>query len=601
MSRPAQNVLILIAICVITYFPNLGASHLWEEDEAYFGRTAREMDERGDYIVPYFNGEISLHKPPLMYWVMQGASRLFGPTEFALRFGSPLFAIGSVLLTWQLGRRLFSERVGFWSGLVLATCLHFALVSRAAVADPELIFFCTLPIVLFVGGTRLSQARRDAAGSGAGPIRGADLSWPRWEGAYASMGIAALAKGPVGIVLPMAVIGLFLLLSQADGISSLHHTARIVRGRFAVWLLRVFWPPTFFRTVWEMRPLTALAVVGIVAVPWYWAVGVRTDGEWLRGFFLVHNVDRFMQSFENHRGGPLYYVIAICIGTFPWCMFNYQAVRQTIDGLCSRNDARPAYLLLAAWIAVWVGAFTLAGTKLPHYVLPAYPALAVIFGRFVATWTSDAQEFGRGWLRAAWSTPIIVGIGLAVVVLVLVQRYVPGEACLALLGLIPLAGGVVGLIADEFGRRRLAVAAISGTAVLFLIGLLGWGAVRVDRHQKSPVVAAWIHELALGRRVPLAAHGCFEASLLYYCDQNIERLGPQKTAAQFFAAHPGKACLLTTDRHYAEIRDQLPSDVAILRETQRFLKPEQLLLLGRQSAATTADSLKPDIKYPSAN
>ncbi|MCP4815921.1 MAG: hypothetical protein GY888_25680, partial [Planctomycetaceae bacterium] len=206
---------------------------------------------------------------------------------------------------------------------------------------------------------------------------------------YGAMGLACLVKGPVGVVLPTAVLGLFLLFEHADLMSRQQVDRPSPRlKRSMVWLKNVFWPITILRTIWSMRPLTALAMVGIIAAPWYIAVGMQTDGEWLRGFFLVHNVGRFSSTFESHDGGPFYYLVAICVGMFPWCIFNYQGLRLMVSGLGNDDHLRRAYLLLIAWITVWIAVFSISGTKLPHYVLPAYPAVAMFFGLFMDRWVA---------------------------------------------------------------------------------------------------------------------------------------------------------------------------------------------------------------------
>ena len=131
MLARLRHQLVLAAIAGAMYFVNLGATHLWDVDEAIFSQAAKEMHARGDAVVPYFNGQVFPDKPALMYWLMIGAYELFGPTEFAARFWSAVFGIGSVLLTYQLGRLVFSPRVAFWSGLILATSLNFNVIARA--------------------------------------------------------------------------------------------------------------------------------------------------------------------------------------------------------------------------------------------------------------------------------------------------------------------------------------------------------------------------------------------------------------------------------------------------------------------------------------
>ena len=131
---------------------------------------------------------------------------------------------------------------------------------------------------------------------------------------YAAMGLGVLAKGPVGLVLPTAVIGMYLLIATLPPVSG---DGR--RGTRWLGVLRPFAPFHFLRTCWTMRPISALAASLAVASPWYVWVTVRTDGEWTRGFFLQHNVARALQTMEGHAGPPiLFYAGAILVGFFPW-------------------------------------------------------------------------------------------------------------------------------------------------------------------------------------------------------------------------------------------------------------------------------------------
>jgi hypothetical protein len=121
---------------------------------------------------------------------------------------------------------------------------------------------------------------------------------------------------------------------------------------------------------------------------------------------------------------------------------------------------------------------------------------------------------------------------------------------------------------------------LTGVAVSFSLAMLGWGAVRIDRHQKSHVVAGWLRELAPGEHPRLAALGCFEASLAYYCNDTIRPIR-DADIAELFAPGAEKTYLMTTDRQLAAVHAPLPDGVTVLRETPRFLRPEKLLLVGR--------------------
>ena len=305
-----RDLVVLAALGVVVLFTNLGGPRLWDRDEPRNAGCAVEMRERGDWITPWFNDELRSHKPVLLYWLILTAYSVFGVNEFAARFWSATLGIGTVWLTYGMGCRLFNARVGFWAGVVLMSTLMFDVASRAATPDAALLFCVTLALASYVWG---EFPRRDSnvagAASGAGgtgrdwttPMRGATAL-----ACYSAMGLAVLAKGPVGAVLPTAVIGMFLLvrrLPEADQTAAEESktsplvdsakptfTKRLWQGMVAC--ARPCAPLHFLETCWAMQPATAAALILAIAAPWYIWVGVKTDGEFLRGFFWQHNVAR---------------------------------------------------------------------------------------------------------------------------------------------------------------------------------------------------------------------------------------------------------------------------------------------------------------------
>src|SRR5436190_3239767 len=121
MPLQLREGLVLVALAAVVFLTGLGATRLWDDDETFFAQTAREMFERGDLVVPWFNQTLFAHKPPFMYWMMIGAYHIFGVTEFASRLPSAIFGFASVLLIWLLGRILYLPWVGFWVGIMLSS------------------------------------------------------------------------------------------------------------------------------------------------------------------------------------------------------------------------------------------------------------------------------------------------------------------------------------------------------------------------------------------------------------------------------------------------------------------------------------------------
>src|SRR5438132_7170721 len=178
---------LLLAVALALTFPNLGACSLWDIDEGNNAEAAREMLDCGNWVVPTHNYQLRVDKPALLYWLQIGAFHLFGINELAARFPSALAAIASVLMTYELGRRMFGAATGLLAGLVLASTGLFCASAHFANPDALLHVFTLLTLFFFWHSiTRLGRAWSVAGGM--------------------SAGFAVLAKGPVGLVLPVAVV-----------------------------------------------------------------------------------------------------------------------------------------------------------------------------------------------------------------------------------------------------------------------------------------------------------------------------------------------------------------------------------------------------------
>ena len=146
MRLEVRHQFVVVATALVVFFTLLGRPYLWDEDEPKNAECAREMLEAGNWTVPQFNYELRTDKPILLYWLMLAAYQVGGVSEFTARFWSAALAVGTTLLTYHLGRRLYGGSVGLWSGLAMATCLMFAVSGRAATPDSTLIFCITLTL-----------------------------------------------------------------------------------------------------------------------------------------------------------------------------------------------------------------------------------------------------------------------------------------------------------------------------------------------------------------------------------------------------------------------------------------------------------------------
>ncbi|HLC21492.1 MAG TPA: glycosyltransferase family 39 protein, partial [Candidatus Methylomirabilis sp.] len=338
-TRDGGAVALLILLSLLLFFHRLGSLGLFDADEPAFAEAAREMLVSGDWITPQFNFQPRFDKPILFYWLIVLAYKAFGIGEFAARFWSALFATALVLSIYLFGQRVLGRRGALIAALAFATNVGTAILARAAVTDMTLVFFMTWAFFCFFGASR-ATAR---TGEGCVLI------------GYVAMALSVLTKGPIGLLIPGLVIGLFLAIRRGAGAS----------------LSRV-------------RPLLGLSIFAAIALPWYLLV-VRENGwDFIYGFIVKHHLVRYSGVVSGNAGAPYYFLPVVLLGFFPWSAMLPKAfgdlwtVRMKLRGdLTAREE-----LLLFSWL--WFGVvfvfFSLSGTKLPSYIFPAFPALAMLTG-----------------------------------------------------------------------------------------------------------------------------------------------------------------------------------------------------------------------------
>ena len=588
----------IAAVAGVVFFANLGGPKLWDEDEPRNATCAREMFERGDAIVPTFNHEPRTDKPVLVYWLMMGSYALFGVTEFAARFPSAVLGLCTALATYHLGRLLFRPQVGLWAGLVMATNLMFGVAARAATPDSTLIFCTTLSLVAYVWS--MTGGREGDFLTGWRSIRSGDFvaafprSWKAVAAVYAPMGLAVLAKGPVGMVLPCAGIGLFLLLTcvrtqahapvpeRATLLSISIYRARLAiarAGEYATWLIAAE------RAMW---PNLLVATVAVVALPWYLWVTLKTHGDWPRSFLLTHNLDRYMQPMEGHRGTILFHFLAIAICFFPWSLLLPAAVGQLVRRVRNGDPRGAAYLLMGSWIAVWFVVFSLAGTKLPNYVLPAYPTLAVLCGAWVADWiAAPARRSAYRWLSLGWLGLALVGVGLAIGLGVAAARWLHGEANFTWIGFIPIGGAAIGWFFHWRREPGRAFGSLVGTMATLLAALFAIAAVPISQRQNSLLLAQSLSKTD-DKPDQIGVFHIGFAGVVYYADGPIHDYKRNRFSVQSFFEDRDRPLLVTDSEGLEAIRPFLPADAKVIERQPRFLKRGELVVVGRERQAGLA-------------
>jgi 4-amino-4-deoxy-L-arabinose transferase-like glycosyltransferase len=510
LNHRIAHYLLLAMVAAGLFFPNLGVPSLWDIDEGHNAEAAREMLDSGNWFVPTFNYQLRDHKPPLLYWLQMAAYQFFGINEFAARLPSALAALVAVLVTYELGRRMFAAGTGLLAGLILASAAMFT--ASAHFANPDALLDALTLLALFLFWRNFVANNR---------------SW--FVPAALCLGLAVLTKGPVGLLLPAGVIFLFLLWS----------------GRLGLLL--------------DSRLILAAFAFVLVSVPWYAWVAAETKGEFIRGFFMTHNVGRFLSPMENHRGPIYYYLIALGLGFAPWSPFvpaaiwyglkNETAKRrngETVKSAASASPFRPLpvspFRFLVCWIAVYIVFFSVAGTKLPNYILPIYPAVAILTARFLDHWHRKLID-PPGWviilsLCGLALVGIAVSFGLILAggivdLPILRGRRLPGLEIWAGMGAVPVLGAALAWWLARRNRRWEMVASLPVTAVLFTGPLAAWGAIQVDAFKAPRPLVQQAHACQTDRDIRIGCFRFYQPSLVFYCHREVKVFDEEDQALEF--------------------------------------------------------------------
>jgi 4-amino-4-deoxy-L-arabinose transferase-like glycosyltransferase len=486
---------ILALVWALVSLPNLGAPGLWDIDEGNNASAAGEMLASGSPIVPTFDYQLRVDKPALLYWLQMAAYSRFGVNEFSARLPSALAALIAVVIAYELGRCMFGAMAGLLAGLMLASATLFC--ASAHFANPDALLDACTALALFV----FWRGYRKQGSLPYGTV-----------GAISGLGM--LAKGPVALVLPGAVAILFLTWQRE------------------------------LRRLADWRLARGVLTFALVAAPWYTWVGVETKGQWLKGFFWTHNIQRWLGGFfllrgqpgfdtpmENH-GGPLYYyLLVLLIGFAPWSVFFGPAAWSTWRER-SESD-RPALRFLTCWIAVFLVFFTLSGTKLPNYILPLYPAVAILTGRAVNRWWQGLSMPPTALFSASLVCLALVGVAVAVGCLaaagvfpagVPIHRQLPALANLAVLGAVPVIGAIAAATYLRRQARTGMLFSVAASGVLFSGSLAAFGPVVVDRYKAPRALAAALPADQTFHDVRVGAYEYFQPSLVFYCRREVSRL-----------------------------------------------------------------------------
>lgn len=401
--KPGYCLLALAFLCLASFFFRLGYLPMIGPDEPRYTEIAREMSDTGNWITPRLAGIHWFEKPALTYWLVAAGFQVLGVSESAARLPIALFSSFGVFLLFWFGQRLRSARFGYLSAMVLASSGIWIGFSRAATFDLPLAVSLAIALLAFY---LWFHERKD---------------WC-WYACCFGMGLAMLAKGLVGIVLPGAIIGLFLLLT---------------------------------RTLVEFLKRPKLLLIGagiflLTIATWYLPMFLRHGQEFWQEFFVAHHFQRFLTNKFKHPQPFYFFTVVAILGCFPWSLFFLAEIGSTIKRWREvlTQPERRLSLFLWLWIVVIVGFFSISTSKLTGYILPVFPAIALLIGEKLERWWQQKPRTLWRWMLLLTSLILIaLSIGLSL----------KAET-------IPHAGPILALILAV----TILLSALAGISLLFL-------------------------------------------------------------------------------------------------------------------------------------
>jgi 4-amino-4-deoxy-L-arabinose transferase-like glycosyltransferase len=337
-SSYVVHLLLLTALCGVLYFPYLGNTPFFDKGEPREALAVQDIVQRGEWLFPLKRATAIPSKPPLFHWSAALTYQATGTlNEATIRFPSAFYATLGVLLLYLLGRKLYGAEIGLLAGAILATTLIYSNQAVSARVDMTLCFFVTVSLILFYSLYR------------------GFLSYQLWYLLfYALVGIGALAKGPLGILLPGLVIAVFLMMKKNWQLLS----------KFA------------------FHPGVAITVV--LAAGWYGLAITRGGEGFVDRQLLQENLERFFGG--SGHSHPVYHYLSYLFSLgIPWSLFLPFVLWDYLRKGLTANDNR---LFLLLWFLVMFVFFSVSAGKRPVYLLPIFPAISLL----VAVWLSEVKS-----------------------------------------------------------------------------------------------------------------------------------------------------------------------------------------------------------------
>lgn len=490
--------LALAALLAALYLIHAGTSSIWDSNEAFYVETPREMMEHGTHLVPTFNYQPRLNKPPLAYWLVMIAYRLGGVSVWSQRLVIAAFALAMLVVVWRLAFRLTASRVAAWAAAAItALTPRIFVMGRRSVIDMVLLF-CVTAAVYYLHAYLEERRPRDLI----------------WMGVC--LGLGFMDKGPVAVALPL-----------------------IIAAAYLVW--RRKWP----RVPWGAVALAVIAFA-LIVLPWYVGLARTLSVDTIYRLVVVENFGRFTVADFGPQRGPFYYLPIFLADFAPWSLLfvaGMVAWRRYWPELDERDKSRLVLLLI--WFAVPILFFSLSKNKQEYYILPSYPAAAIALAWLGRRLAGAAKP--PVWVPWVLRGVFLLGLGIVLLSYVVGRQILDRHLLLTIT--LPVMAGlmVLGWIWAGGRRWRAALALpLAGmyVACLFLVYEV---IPALEKFRQVPQLAAMINERARPDDY-VAYFATALPSLCYYTRRPILELFYDGEIHNFFQRRQTIYCLMRKDK-----------------------------------------------------
>ena len=509
-----KRISILLLICGALFLFGNNLFSLSDPDEVFYSLTAKEMAANNEWMTPLIFGHPQFEKPPLTYWLIEAAFKTWGESPFTARLFPALFACLGVLAVYFLGLMAFKdERKAFLSAVVLATSAFFAGMGKTVFTDMIFTVFILCALTMFILG--FTHRKRQGVG---------------FIGFYLFCALATLTKSPLGLVIPQLIVILFLLYQRQM---------------------------SFLKSWWV---LAGVLLCLSIALPWYIFTYVHYGQAFIEEYFYNDHWRRLLTA--EHRGNDhwFFYPITMIAGLFPWSLFLVAAGVDLFKRL--KSSVTSIDYLTLSWILAVLSVFQVAHSKLASYILPLFPALALMTGNFLGNALSHIQDRKKIQNLLIASFALLAVLGVAVMAgQKIYHHYISSLMPMYFLSasLIALAGVGITLVFKE--RFQLAIYLLALTLCpIFLTAFM----IRTDLEGlvSSHEASAYIPPRSLGAMTVLTSKANARG-IRFYTGQDIAVV--DYSGKPFFSPHP--IAILNTSDKIRTIFEHQPITLGVIRKS----------------------------------